>query len=277
MDELGMTVPRTREELAAFVATVKEKRPDLVPIAFTGANWFLDEITNTLTEQGATGFFNSVRYNQGGKWNGPEYKAAFDAIVGLYADGIFGRDTLDLDYGRAVELFQRGQAVAFLQGTWESGILSAPYREANGIKLSNVTASGLPVLVEGGKPAIRSFIEVGLAVPKNSPNKELATKFVEFVTAGGGVDQWSDSLLVVPTAKGYTLDTKIFSTENAALGYAEISQLLLNPSSDRNNVSDFSAVAGDAIIDSVLNGTDSQKQIDYLQSEWDSGRYSNAL
>lgn len=277
MDELGLAVPRTRDELAAFVATVKEKRPDLVPVSFTGANWFLDEIANTVTEQGSPGFFNSVRYNQGGKWDSPEYKAAFDAVVGMYKDGIFGRDTLDLDYGRATELFQRGQAVAFLQGTWESGILSAPYREANGIALANVTAAGLPVLVEGGKPAIRSFIEVGLAVPKNSPNKELATKFVQFVTAGAGVNQWSDSLLVVPTAKGYTIDPSIFSTDKAALGYAEISGLLLNPASDRNNVSDFSAVTGDAIIDSVLNGTDSQAQVEHLQSEWTSGRYSNTL
>lgn len=277
VEELGLTIPKTREELAAFVEAVKSKRPDLVPVSFTGANWFLDEITDTIAEQGAPGFFNSVRYNQGAKWNGPEFKAAFDSIVSLYKDGIFGRDTLDLDYGRSVELFQRGQAVAFIQGTWESGVLSAPYREANGIELDNVSASAFPVVLDGGSPAIRSFIEVGLGVPKTSTDKELAAKFVAFVTAGAGIDQWADSLLVVPAATSYKLDPAIFSTDAAGQGYAEISQLLLNPSSDRNNVSDFSAVVGDAIIDSILNGTDTQTQLDYLQGEWESGRYSNAM
>lgn len=276
LKELGLSIPRTRAELAAFVETVKAKRPDLVPISFTGGNWFLDEIADTIAEQASPGFFNSVRYNQGGKWNGPEFKAAFDGIVSLYKDGVFSRDTLDLDYGRAVELFQRGQAVAFIQGTWESGILSAPYRKANGIKLDNVSAAGFPVVVEGGTPAIRSFIEVGLGVPKTSTNKELAAKFVAFVTSGAGVDQWADSLFVVPVANGYKLDPATFSTEAAGNGYAEISHLLLSPSSDRNNVSDFSAVVGDTITDSILNGTDTQAQLDHLQSEWESGRYSNA-
>lgn len=277
MDEMGLTVPTNRAELDAFVKTIKEKRPDLVPVSFTGANWFLDEITNTVTEQATPGFFNSVRYNTGGKWNSPEYKAAFDAVTGLYKDGIFGKDTLDLDYGRAVELFQQGKAVMFIQGSWENGVLSAPFRAENGSKLDNVTASGLPVLVDGGKPSIRSFIEVGLSVPKSSTHKDIATKFVNFMVAGKGIDAWSPTLFVVPSANGYTLPDDTFNNDASRQGYETVKELLLNPGSDRNNVSDFSNVAGDAIIDTILNGTDSAKQIEFLQSEWDSGRYSNAL
>lgn len=276
LEELGLDIPRSRSDMAAFVEKVKADKPDILPYSFTGANWFLDEITLTIAEQKKQGFFNSVRYDEGGKWNSPDYLAAFDAIVGLYNDGIFARDTLDLDYGRSAELFQTGKAAAFIQGTWESGILSAPFRASKGIELDNIVASGLPVVVDGGTASIRSFIEVGLAVPKHSEHKELATKFIEFMTAGDGVKQWSDTLFVVPSMNNFALADGIFNTEEAASAYDELAALLLNPGSDRNNVSDFSAALGDIITESILNGTDSQAQLERAQSEWDSGRYSNA-
>ncbi|WP_434362339.1 extracellular solute-binding protein [Parasalinivibrio latis] len=275
MDELGLSVPQNREELASFVKTIETKRPDLLPISFTGANWFLDEIANTISEQVKPGLFNLIRYDEGGKWQSEEYSKTFDTLVSLYNDGIFSKDTLDIDYARAVELFQTQKSVMFLQGSWESGILSAPFREANGITLNNVTASGFPVVVEGGKKSLRSFIEVGLSVPLNSENKKEAVKFIEFITHGAGVDVWSENLFMVPTKIGYELPEGIFSTEAARKGYEETASLLSNPGSDRNNVSDFSAKVGDTIISSIVNGKDTQSQVEMLQSEWESGRYSN--
>lgn len=274
--EMGVAMPRTRAEMAAFVEAVKAFNPDLLAYSFTGANWFLDEITLTIAEQGSPGFFNSVRYNSGGKWDSPQYAAAFDAITSAYADGIFSKDTLDLDYGRAAELFQQGKAVAYIQGTWEDGLLSDPFRKANNIPLDNVVASPLPVMVDGGTPAIRSFIEVALGVPVQAQDPALSTQFIEFMTAGAGVNEWADTLFVVPSAQKATLPEGIFNSDAAKASYDEISALLLSPSSDRNNVSDFSAVVGDTIIDSIVKGTATAGQLAKLQSEWDSGRYSNA-
>lgn len=273
---IGVEMPTNRAEMAAFVEAVNAYDPDLLPYSFTGANWFLDEITLTIAEQGAPGFFNSVRYEQGGSWDSPEYGAAFDAITSAYVDGIFSKDTLDLDYGRAAELFQQGQAVAYIQGTWESGVLSAPFRAANSIPLENVVGSPLPVMVEGGEPAIRSFIEVALAVPAQAENPDLSVQFIEFMTAGDGVGAWADTLFAVPAAKDFVLPDGIFNTEGSREGYEAIAAQLLNPGSDRNNVSDFSAAAGDAIISAILTGSTTADQIAHLQSEWESGRYSNA-
>ena len=276
LDAIGVEMPTTRAEMITFVEAVNAYDSDLLPYSFTGANWFLDEITLTIAEQGAPGFFNSIRYEQGGSWDSPEYAAAFDAVTSAYADGIFSKDTLDLDYGRAAELFQQGQAVAYIQGTWENGVLSAPFREGNNIPLDNVVGSPLPVMVEGGEPSIRSFIEVALAVPAQAENPDLSVKFIEFMTAGDGVATWADTLFAVPAAKDFTLPDGIFSTEGSKAGYEAIAAQLLNPGSDRNNVSDFSAAAGDAIISSILTGASTADQITFLQSEWESGRYSNA-
>ena len=276
LKEMGIEMPRTRAEMVSFVAAVKAYNPNLLPYSFTGANWFLDEIALSIAEQSAPGFFNSVRYNKGGKWDSSDYAAAFDATTSAYADGIFSKDTLDLDYGRAAELFQQGKAAAYIQGTWEDGLLSEPFRKANNIPLTNVVASALPVMVEGGKPAIRSFIEVAWGVPAQAKDPALSTQFIEFMTSGAGVSQWADTLFVVPSAKTATLPEGIFNSDAAKASYDEISALLLSPTSDRNNVSDFSAVVGDAIIDSIVSGTATADQLAKLQSEWDSGRYSNA-
>ena len=276
LEAIGVEMPTTREEMAAFVEAVNAYDADLLPYSFTGANWFLDEITLTIAEQGAPGFFNSVRYEQGGSWDSPEYSAAFDAITSAYADGIFSEDTLDLDYGRAAELFQQGQAVAYIQGTWENGVLSAPFRADNSIPLENVVGSPLPVMIDGGEPAIRSFIEVALAVPAQAENPDLSVQFIEFMTAGDGVEAWADTLFAVPAANDFSLPDGIFNTEGSKASYEAIAAQLLNPASDRNNVSDFSSAVGDAIISSILTDASTEDQVTYLQSEWESGRYSNA-
>lgn len=275
LDELGLEVPRTRDDLRAMVQSVEAQRPDLLPISFTGANWFIDEIVLTVAEQIEPGFFNSVRYDAGGSWDSPTFAAAFEAVTSAFDEGIFSQDVLDLDYGRSIEIFQSGEAVMFLQGTWETGILSEPFRTANGIDMPNVTGSPLPLLVEDGAHSIRAFIEVGLSVPSNSQHKAEAVRFIEYWTSGEGVDFWATDLFAAPAQVGYEVPADVFSTELAASGYAEIAAVLTNPGSDRNNVSDFSAAAGDAVIDTIISGTPVADQVAFLQAEWESGRYSN--
>ena len=41
--------------------------------------------------------------------------------------------------------------------------------------------------------------------------------------------------------------------------------MLSDPGSDRNNVSDFSNVAGDAVIDTIISGTSVSEQVRFLQ------------
>ena len=89
-------------------------------------------------------------------------------------------------------------------------------------------------MFDGAAPSIRSFIEVAWAVPKQSEYKDLATKFIEYVTAGGGVDAWSDTLFVAPAKIGATIPDGVFSSDAAKASYEELASLLLAPGSDRN-------------------------------------------
>ncbi len=270
MDELGLDVPTNYEEFKAYAEAVTAADPDLFPVVFSGANWFQDEILLTLIGQTHPEFYNDIRYGDG-RWDDPVYVQALKDYKQLFDDGIFSLDTIDIDYSSALEIFYGGGAPILLQGTWEAGMLSEPFRTENGIALNDVGLMPLPVIAEGGTPSIRSFIEMGLAVPKNSDNPEEAMKLLDFLAFGGGVDVWAPTLSFVPAKLGYTLPDTTLTSEVARESYAIMSDLIQHPSSDRNNTP-FSQVVGDGIIE-VLNGADPEEVAAKLQAEWESGRY----
>lgn len=270
--EYGLEVPTTNAEFKEFADALAAQNPDVLPVVFTGANWFQDEIVLTLIGQSDPSFFNDIRYGDGA-WNTPEYVQTLENYKQMYDDGIFSMDVIDLDYGRALELFYTGEAAILLQGTWEAGVLSESFREENTIELADVGLMPLPVMNEGDTPSIRSFIELGMAVPVNSAHPEEAMKLLEFMVLGNGVDVWGPTFINVPGQLGYELPEGTLTSEAAVDGYNTLVELVQNPSSDRNNVSAFSAVVGDAIIE-VLNGADAQETADALQAEWESGRYT---
>jgi raffinose/stachyose/melibiose transport system substrate-binding protein len=131
----------------------------------------------------------------------------------------------------------------------------------------------LPVLENGGTASLRSFIEIGLAVPKSAEHPAEAMKLLQFLVLGNGVDVWGPMLIEVPSRLDYTLPAAVLTTDAAKSGYDTLVKLLANPASDRNNVSAFSTVAGNGIIQ-VVNGTDPAQVAANLQKEWDSGRYA---
>ncbi len=270
--EYGLTVPTTNEEFKAFAADLKAQNPDMLPVVFTGANWFQDEILLTLVGQTSPSFFNDIRYGDG-KWNDPVYVQALKEYKQMYDDGILSMDAIDLDYSRSLEIFYSGEAAILLQGTWEAGVLSESFRQDSGIDLADVGLMPLPLMTGAGTPSIRSFIELGMAVPHNAAHPAEAMKLLEFMVFGNGVDAWAPAFIVVPGKIGYELPASALTSDAARAGYATLVDLVQNPSSDRNNVSAFSAVVGDGIIE-VLNGADAQEVADALQAEWESGRYA---
>ncbi len=191
----------------------------------------------------------------------------------MHDDGIFSLDTIDIDYGGALEIFYSGGAPILLQGTWEAGMLSEPYRTENGIDLAEVGLMPLPLISDEGTPSIRSFIEIGMAVPEQlgQPRGSHEAPRVP------GPWRWrrrvgAERSFVIPAKLGYEIDESILTSDVAQESFATLSELVQNPSSDRNNISPFSNVVGDDIIE-VLNGADPEEVAAKLQAEWESGRY----
>jgi raffinose/stachyose/melibiose transport system substrate-binding protein len=272
-EEYGLEVPTNYAEFKSFADELTAQNPDILPVVLNGADgWFQDEVVLTLIGQTSPDFYNDIRYGDG-RWDDPAYVQVLEDYKQMYDDGIFSMDVMDLDYGRALEIFYAGEAAILLQGTWEAGVISEPFRQEKGIELADVGMIPLPVIREGGTPSIRSFIELGMAVPHNSDNPEEAMMLLEYIVLGGGVDEWSPAFLAIPSKLGYEFPDDLLTSDAARDGFETLTQLVQNPSSDRNNVSPFSSgVAGPGIIE-VINGADAQEVAENMQAEWESGRY----
>ena len=267
----GVEVPTTLEEMAAAAQTIKAKVPGVIPTVFPGDGWFQDEITSTLASQINPDFFNDIRYNDG-SWNKPEYVTALTEYQHAFQTGAFSTDALDLDYGRASELFTTGKAAFYLQGTWEGGLLSSQYRTENKIGLKDVGFAPLPI-VPGGTPTIRSFIEDGVAVPTSSEHPAEAAELLEYLAMGKGIDPILTAVGMVPARADYTPPEGLLTSDAAKSGYEAMRTLLINSTSDRNNVSEFSNVVGD-LVKALASGGDAADTASKAEDEWESGRYN---
>ena len=271
-DELGLKVPQTYAELVAVAKTIREKKPDVTPMVFPGDNWFQDELVLTIVGQDDPSFFNNIRYGDG-KWDTASYIQALTEYKQMYTDGVLSLDNQDIKYDQASKLFYTGKAAMYFNGTWESGLLSAPFRETNKIELTDVGLLALPTFTATGTPSLRSFIEVGLGVPVSSTHPAEAIKLIQYLLEGPGLTSLMTNFIVVPSKVGFVLDDSLLTTQRAKDGYALLEKLINNPAGDRNNMSALSAQIGNELQAMITTGVSPEDTAKTIQDDYASGRY----
>ncbi|MEV4515583.1 extracellular solute-binding protein [Dactylosporangium sp. NPDC049525] len=274
LSQLGIAVPTTADELATAAAKVRAAKPDVTPVVFSGEPYWQEEMLFTVAGQTNPTLSDDV-FASRKPWNSPEMVAALGQYKSLFDKGIVGTDVLSLKGNRPAELFTGGKAAFYVDGTWQSSLLSQASRKANKIDLADVGAAAFPVVAAGGKPAVRSYAEGGLAIPKTSKHAAQAAKFVEYMTMGKGVDIWGKDLVLVPTSKSYHADSSVLASQAARDGYAAVTVLINSAGSARDSNQGFlNQVEGNAILDVLRGQSTAQAAADKLQSEWTSGRYT---
>ncbi|CAM3717292.1 ABC transporter substrate-binding protein [Marinicrinis lubricantis] len=273
LKELGLEAPQTYEDLKEIASVLKEKKPDVMPMAIGGKEgWTLDEVVLSLLGQ-QTDLYNDIRYNQA-SFNTPEYVQAIQDFKQMFEDGVMTEDVMDLDYSRSLEVFSNGQAAMFVQGTWESYLLSEPIRADKQIALEDVGLMAFPAVSGEGTPSIRSFIDIGLGVTQTSEHKKEAMDFIRFMTLEEGADMLGDQFIVVPSKVGYTPQAETLTSDEAKASYERMVELVQNPSADRNNLSSLSAIIGSELQRVILSGQDIETTVKNIQSEFETGKYN---
>lgn len=273
LKELGLDAPQNYEDLKNIAKVIKEKKPDVMPISLGGREgWVLDEIVLSLLGQ-QTDQYNQIRYNNA-SFDTPQYAQAVKDLKQMFDDGVITEDVMDLDYSRSLEIFSKGHAAMFVQGTWESHLLSGPIRTQKQIALEDVGLMAFPSVSGDGTPSIRSFIDIGLGINKSSKHKKEAMDFVRFMTIEEGADMLGDQFIVVPSKTGYTPKVENLTTEEAKASYQRMVDLVQNPSADRNNMSALSGFIGSELQKLILSGQDVETTIDNVQAEFETGKYN---
>lgn len=259
--ELGVTPPQTWDEYKVLSDALVAQGKGILPASMPGDGWFQDEVALTVVGQTDPEFFNNVRYN-GGAWNTESYVKALEDYKALYDNGTLDKATLDLDYGGATTAFDEGKSAVLFNGSWETGrILKGNY----GI---------VPFPAEDAADvSLRSFLDVTLGINADSAEAEAAAKFVEFISAGDGVDIWASVLKGIPAVDGYELPEGVLTTDLQKESYATIVALLSNPHSDRNNMGAFSDAVGANVKEVLFGNLSAQDAADDDQAQLEAGNF----
>jgi raffinose/stachyose/melibiose transport system substrate-binding protein len=273
LKELGIPFPKTADELKAAVDKIKKEKPGVTPVVFTGEPWWQEEMLFTIAGQTSPSLSDDILAGRK-KWNDPALVKALTDYKSLFDKGIISKSVLSLKGTRPAEQFTSGKAAFLVDGSWQSSMLSASYRKANKIGLTDVGAGAFPVVESGGSPAARGYAEGGLAIPKTSKHVAEAAKFVSFMAVGAGVDVWSKDLVLVPAKNGFKPDESVLTSQAARDGYAAVAAVVAGAGSARNsNQSFLNQVEGNAILDVLRGQSTPQAAADKMQKEWASRRY----
>ncbi|RTE04308.1 ABC transporter substrate-binding protein [Paenibacillus whitsoniae] len=276
LDQLGVSAPKTYDDLKNIAKSIKDKKLDILPVAVNAKDgWTLDEIVWTIAGQQSS-IYNKFHYNSGGKLDSPEYTQALASFKKLFDDGIFSKkDIFDLDYDRSKTLFTTGKAALFIQGTWEANMISEKVRQDNKININDVGIAPIPSIEPNGKPSIRSFIDMGLGIVKTSKHPKEAAQLIQYLTTGEGNDALNNQFLFTSNKVDAKIDQSLLTSPTAKESYQTLVSLVANSTADRNNNSKFSDVTGNEIQRYILNGIDPATEAKALQKEFDTGKYPN--
>lgn len=271
-EEYGLEVPKTMEDYKKLAEKLNEIDPSILPASFAGKDaWVCDEIMLTIMGQ-TSDYYNKWRYD-GASVNSKAYIDAMTNFKKFFDEGVFSMDVFDLDYGRAYEMFTSGKAATFFQGTWEGGLLSPAVRDRKQIQLGNVGAFALPVVEEGGLHSLRSYLDAGVGIVATTEHEEEATKFLNYIVVGDGVDLLAKHFIGTPGKLNFNMDDALLGSQEEKDGFKLLTELVQNAQVDRNNVSGFSDMVGSALQRIVLGESTVEKEAEALQQEWESGKY----
>ncbi|WP_436757994.1 ABC transporter substrate-binding protein [Streptosporangium sp. V21-05] len=272
LTELGESFPKRAADLESIVMRVKKEIPDLRPIVFSGEPRKQEELLFTIASQTHPTLSDDLL--TGDKpWNGPEVVSALTAYGSLFDRGVLAKSALTLKGDRPAELFRDGKALFLVDDSGRSPMLSKSYRETKKVAVKKIGAGPFPTILPDAKPAVRSAVEVGLAIPRSSKHVAEAATLVEFLTAGDGVSSWAGELTLVPSRGDFRMESSVFATSEGKDGYTAIQELVRDGAS--LNVPDevfLERAEGDAILDVAHGRMNAKKAADRLQEEWARGQ-----
>ena len=180
LDEAGVDVPETMEELVAAVPAIEAA--GYIPMVTDGKDSWPLSITYDTIFWRMTGDFSLIHDALAGRksFTDPEFVAAAEAYVEFFVDsGVFGNDLVTMDYGASRNLFGQEQAAMYLMGSWELGLasdtnFSESFRE-------NVRAAKFPVMSDGGGGLddLVAWFGGNYIISADTEHMELAQEYVQ--------------------------------------------------------------------------------------------------
>lgn len=229
LDELGMSVPETYDELTAMVEPLRDE--GLIPITMGNADtWVMNStLFGTLVGRfGGPGWFQAAVDGEV-SFTDDEFVTALEWLERIYDDGVLPEDSIQTDYGTALSQFNNERAPFLIDGHWRAeGWAEAPFAEdvewmvfpaLDGESYSGSTAGG-------GAPGYT----ITTAATENDERLEAAITMLEYITQEPGASIRVETQPgFIPSYEGVSLDDVDFVTQQKSVFYDSVSQVLDTP------------------------------------------------
>jgi len=118
LNDLGLEIPKTYEDLKAMVPVLKAKGIQTVLMA-NKDNWVMQSclFSTILGRFVDNDWINSAKEGNA-KFTDPKFIEALDFVKTMYKDGVISPNTIQISYGEGPALFASGKAAFYIDGDW---------------------------------------------------------------------------------------------------------------------------------------------------------------
>lgn len=194
IEEAGLTVPQTFEELVAFCQQASDQ--GYVPFAFGNLDGWpaFHQFSMMVNQMLGPEAMNQLLTNNGGSWDSPEVIAAINKyFVELREAGCFSEDANALNYDDANSLFFSGQSLLHPTGSWLVNDIQTNMPDAN------IGFMQFPELAEGTGPLWVSGVGSAYYMTSGAENPDAAAQFLDYLFSPETVARWvGEAQFLVP-------------------------------------------------------------------------------
>ena len=270
LDQEGLTVPTTLDEMTAFCATATER--GYIPIAFgNNPGWeAFHQFSMTSNQTLGPEAMRALLFENQGSWDSPEIVTAIEAFFVTMRDaGCYSEDANAISYDDGNSLFFSGQSLLHTTGSWLVGDILEAMPDAE------IGFVPFPLIAEENEPVWVAGVGGAWFIAANSANQDAAAALIDFFYAPETVSTWiSGNRFVIPLTEvdlsGIELDpltTLIYESraaEGAQFGY-NVDVVAPPEFNEAMQVGFQAMLAGDK---------DAAQQAADLQAAWEAGTAS---
>lgn len=198
--DLGITPATTWEGFVANLEAIKAAYPDVDPWFIFGEAWHLGHLIEFFPQgyikakYGATAAKQAFLNNDSAilQWGSPDGAMATFAknLVDLQQKGLINADVLTATGDNCIDAFVTGKAAMFSNGMWcLSSIL-----EKNPDMADNIGFAPYPAMMADGVPVVLVAEDSGYSIYVDSPNKEAAVDFLNYLFSAENQKKYSEAL-----------------------------------------------------------------------------------
>ncbi|MCJ8014560.1 extracellular solute-binding protein [Paenibacillus sp. KQZ6P-2] len=251
-DELGLTIPKTWDELLATAQKVKDAGKTAFYLTVKDS-WTTMVPFNSLSTDILGIDFYAERAGGKVKFDSPEFREVAEKQLKLLDYG--EKDLYGKGYNDGNTAFAKGESAMYLQGVWAiPEILKANPDAELGV-------FPFPATNDEARNKVISGVDTLLAISKNTKHPEEAKKFIEFLLQPENVQAFIDEQKAFSAVKGVNQSDAIVQGFNGAF--------------ESGAIEDFSdhyipgAVKADTIIQGFLQKKDIDAYVKQFDKEWD--------